>query len=103
MGKTKATTPEERARQRAKEQTDVMWHVATYAIINVFLWTIDIASGGTTWAFWVTAGWGIAVAFHVASFVIDDRAERRTYQRYLAEERQWESSEVNESDREATN
>ena len=29
-------TPEARAAQRVKDRTDVMWHVATYLIINGF-------------------------------------------------------------------
>ncbi len=91
MGKQETATPEERAQRRAKDRTDVMWHIATYVIINAFLWSIDIVTGGTTWAFWVTAGWGIAVAFHVANYLIDERSGRRAYQRYLAEERQWDS------------
>ena len=66
-------TAEDRALKRAKETTDVMWHVSVYAIVNIFLWFIDIAQGGgLDWAFWPTIGWGIAVAFHVASHVIDD-------------------------------
>ena len=91
MGKPEATTPEERAQQRAKGRTDMMWHLAAFVIINIFLWTIDIVTGGTTWAFWVTAGWGIGLAFHAANYLIEERTAGRTYQKYLAEERQWES------------
>ncbi len=82
-------TAEERAHKRAKESTDVMWHVAIYAIVNIVLWAIDIAQGGgLDWAFWPTIGWGIAVAFHVASYVIDDSdTDGRMYQKFLAEER----------------
>ena len=82
-------TPEERALKRTKERMDVMWHVATFAIINVALWFIDIGSGGgLDWAYWPTIGWGLGVAFHVASYVIDDSAtESNTYKRFLAEER----------------
>jgi len=29
-------TPEARAAKRVKDRTDVMWHVATYLIINGF-------------------------------------------------------------------
>ncbi len=81
-------TAEERARKRAKESVDVMWHVAAYTIVNIFLWFIDIAQGGgLDWAFWPTIGWGIAVAFHVASYVIDDSdTEGRKYKQFLAEE-----------------
>ena len=88
-------TAEDRARKRAKESIDVMWHVAAYAIVNIFLWFIDIAQGGgLNWAFWPTIGWGIAVVFHVASYVIDDSGvESRKYQQFLAEERAKDSSD----------
>ncbi len=91
MGKAEATTPEERARRRAKERTDVMWHVAAFVIINIFLWALDALTGGVNWAFWVTIGWGIGLAFHVANYLIEERSGGRVYQRYLAEEREWDS------------
>jgi hypothetical protein len=91
MGKPEATTPEERAQRRAKARTDMMWHLAAFAIINIFLWSLDIFTGGTTWAFWITAGWGIGLAFHAASYLIEERPAGRTYHKYLAEERQRES------------
>ena len=77
------STPEERAAKRVKDRTDVMWHLATYVIVNVFLWLIVPQA-----AFWVTVGWGIGVAFHVAYYFIgDDGPENPRYQKYLAEER----------------
>lgn len=77
------STPEERAAKRVKDYTDVMWHAATYAIINTFLWVIVPQA-----AFWATIGWGIGLAFHIAYYFIgDDGPENRRYQSYLAEER----------------
>ena len=77
------STAEERARERVKNFTDVMWHAATYVIINIFLWIIVPEA-----ALWVTLGWGIGLAFHVAYYFIgDDGPENRRYQKYLAEER----------------
>ena len=89
MSRTTGSTAEERALKRAKEYTDVMWHVAAFAIINPVLWIIDLATGsGIDWAFWPTAGWGLGLAFHIASYVIDDSGrESRKYQQFLAEER----------------
>ncbi|MCP3996974.1 MAG: 2TM domain-containing protein [bacterium] len=76
-------TPEERAARRVKDYTDVMWHVAAYVIINVFLWLIVPQA-----AFWVTTGWGIGLAFHVAYYFIgDDGPKNRRYQAFLAQER----------------
>ena len=78
-----ASTPEERAAKRVKDYTDVMWHVATYLIINVFLWLIVPQA-----AFWVTLGWGIGLAFHVAYYFIgDDGPSNRRYRTFLAQER----------------
>ncbi len=83
------STPEERARKRVKERTDVMWHVSAYAIINALLWLIDIGQGGgVDWAFWPTIGWGVGLGFHVASYMIDESGqEGRKYEQFLAEER----------------
>jgi len=77
------STPEERAAKRVNDYTELMWHVATYLIINVFLWLIVPHA-----AFWVTLGWGIGLAFHVAYYFIgDDGTENRRYQKYLEQER----------------
>ena len=97
MSNTQDLTAEERAHKRAKEYKDLLWHVATFAIIIPMLWFIDLASGGgVTWAYWPTIGWGLAVAFHVASYVIDDRdTNSRMYQRFLAEERARDSVDQN--------
>ena len=76
-------TPEERAAQRVEDYTALMWHVAAYVIVNAFLWIIvpDAAP-------WVTLGWGIGLAFHLAAYFIgDDGPDNRRYQKYLAEER----------------
>ena len=82
-------TAEDRASKRAKEWTDLTWHVAVFVIVNVLLWSIDIAQGGgLNWAYWPTIGWGIAVAFHVASYKMNvSDQEGRKYQEFLAEER----------------
>ena len=89
MANASGQTPEERAQKRVKEFTDLMWHLATFVIINAFLWGIDISQGsGVDWAYWVTISWGIGVAFHVAAYVLDDRGgQSRRYRRYLEEER----------------
>lgn len=83
MATTPTGTPEERAAKRVKNRSDLMWHVATYVIINAFLWLIVPQA-----AFWVTIGWGIGLAFHIAAYVIgDDPTKSPRYQQYLAEER----------------
>ena len=84
------STPEERAAKRMKDRSDVMWHVAAYVIINVFLWFVAPQA-----AFWVTLGWGIGLAFHIANYFIgDDGPGNRRYQKYLEEERAKEEQNV---------
>jgi hypothetical protein len=82
------STPEARARKRAKEYTGLMWHIGTYVIVNAFLWFIDIAGGGgVQWAYWVSIAWGIGLAFHVLAYFLDDTGiEQRKYKKFLAEE-----------------
>ncbi len=83
MGEAMNSTPEERAERRVKDFTDVAWHAATFVIINAFLWIIVPEA-----ALWVTIGWGIGLAFHVAYYFIGDGdSDNRRYQKYLAEER----------------
>lgn len=63
--------------------TGLMWHVVVYVVVNAFLWIIVPEA-----AFWVTLGWGIGLAFHLAAYFIgDDGTDNRRYQKYLAEER----------------
>ena len=95
MARATDRTPEERAEKRVKEFTDVMWHLATFVIVNGFLWAIDLyQGGGVNWAFWVTISWGIGLAFHVAAYMLDDNGlQNRRYQRYLAEERARDEAE----------
>ena len=95
MTKTKGNTPEERAHKRVKNFTDLMWHVATFVIVNAFLWGIDIVGGGgVDWAYWVTIPWGIGLAFHVAAYLLDESGlQNRKYQRYLAEEQERETGD----------
>ena len=76
-------SPEERAAKRVEEYTAVVWHAATYVIINVFLWIVVPGA-----ALWVTIGWGIGLAFHLAAYFIGDEGpDNPRDQRYLEEER----------------
>ena len=76
-------SPEERAAKRVEEYNALLWHAATYVIVNAFLWIV--VPGG---AFWVTIGWGIGMAFHLAAYFIGEPGpDSARYQRYLDEER----------------
>ncbi len=79
------STIEERAAHRAGALTGVLWHLATFLIINAFLWFIDFQQGGLEWAYWVTVTWGIALAFHVAWYLISERGVDK-YDRTLRQE-----------------
>lgn len=89
MVTTEQTTPETRASQRAKYLMGLVWHVGAFVILNAFFWILDLAlgQGGVQWAFWITAAWGFALAFHVLAYFIDGRQlERRKSLQYLDEE-----------------
>lgn len=87
MSKADNSTPEERARKRVKNFTGLMWHVATFVIMNVFFWLIVPDA-----AIWITIFWGIALAFHVAAYFLDESGfQTRRYQRFLSEEKEREA------------
>lgn len=88
MKDTSALTPEVRARRRAEYLAGLYWHAGTFIIINVFFWLLDlVGAGGITWAFWITAAWGFALAFHCLAYLVDGRQlEDRKTQQFLREE-----------------
>jgi len=88
MGKATKSTPEDRARKRVKNLTDLMWHATTFAIVNAFMWVIVPSA-----AFWVTITWGVGLAFHIAAYLLDENGgQDRRYQRFLAEEQERENT-----------
>jgi hypothetical protein len=89
MAQSDKTTPEARARKRAKGFTNLMWHIGVFVVINGFFWTLDLITGaeGIQWAYWITIFWGVALAFHVVAYLVGDSGiEERKYQKSLAEE-----------------
>ncbi len=87
MAAESPTTPQDRAMRRLKDTVGFMWHLATFLIINGFLWFIDSLDDGFTWAYWVTISWGIGLAFHLAAFLIGEEDETNPlYQHYLDQE-----------------
>ncbi|MEO1061215.1 MAG: 2TM domain-containing protein [Actinomycetota bacterium] len=79
-------TTEELAEARAEYLVGLLWHVGAFVILNVFLWWLDLAVGpsGVQWAFWVTAFWGFALAWHALAWLIDGRqVQQRMARRYL--------------------
>ncbi len=62
-------------------------------IINIFFWLLDaMGPAGVNWAFWITATWGFALAFHALAYLIDGRQlEQRKTRQYLHQYRDGES------------
>lgn len=87
MTATETPTPQARAMERAKYLSGLVWHAGTFVIINAFLWAIDsMGYGGVNWAYWVTIGWGLALAFHALAYFVDGRQlEERKSEEYLDE------------------
>lgn len=56
-----------------------MWHAGTFAIINGFFRILDLKIGtpGIQWAFWITAFWSFAPAFHVLAHMVDGLGAHR--------------------------
>lgn len=77
------------ARRRAKYLTGLLWHIGTFVIINAFFWILNtVASGGVNWAYWITAVWAFALAFHALAYWIDGRQiERRKTRQYVERDR----------------
>lgn len=89
MARPTTSTPEERARRRARYLTGLMWHVGAFIIINAFFWILDLtlAGGGLDWAYWITGAWAFALAFHVLAYLVEGRqVEERKTRQYLAAE-----------------
>ena len=86
MSGTDDRSAELHAAHRAGALTGVLWHLATFLIINAFLWFIDLQQGGLEWAYWVSVTWGIALAFHAAWYVITERGESK-YRNTLDQDR----------------
>src|SRR5689334_1144643 len=59
--------------QLARKRAAFKRHLATYIIVNLFLWILWYFTGsyktsqGLPWPAWTTLGWGIGLAFHFAS------------------------------------
>ena len=55
----------------AKRRASFKYHLATYIVINLFLWAIWFFTGDAgdmrdkyPWPIWSTLGWGIGLLFH---------------------------------------
>jgi hypothetical protein len=62
----------EQAKKRVEEIKRFYVHLVVYVLVNLGLFAINmIASPGHVWFFWPALGWGIAVAIHAATLIIE--------------------------------
>jgi hypothetical protein len=85
---TEPTSAEARARKRAQDYAALLVHVGAYVIVNVFMWALDLATGGgVQWAYWVTIPWGLGLGLHFTSYYLEERGmSDRKYRQFLEEE-----------------
>ena len=56
-----------RARRRARAKLGFYKHLAVYALVNIILLAVNLAtSPGALWFYWPLLGWGAAVGVHGA-------------------------------------
>jgi hypothetical protein len=76
--------------QLAKKRAGFKQHLATYVIINLFLWGIwwftagqhHISTGPVAWPAWVTLGWGLGLAFSYMGAYGDGDMKSSTQKEY---------------------
>jgi MFS family permease len=80
---------EAEARGRARYLTGLLWHIGAFVIVNGAFWLMDglLGAEGFQWAYWITAVWGVALAFHALAWFVDGRAvEDRKTREYLSDD-----------------
>ena len=75
------------AEKRVNERMGLIWHITAYVIVNGFLVTIWALTGANDsfWFIWPMLGWGIGLAFHIASYV-SGRTSPATRERQIQKE-----------------
>jgi len=65
---------EARARSRAEAKYGFYKHLATYVVVNLALFVINLTtSPAHVWAIWPLIGWGIGVAAHALQVFVPRR------------------------------
>ena len=81
----------EEARLEAKKKVGFYKHVASWAIVSVFLGLLNLYSGTPLWFVIPVLGWGIAIAFHASSvflgFGFQRKLEEKEVERILKRRR----------------
>ncbi len=54
-----------KAKKRVKAKKGFYWHIASYLIVNTFLFSINLlTSPGDWWFIFPLLGWGVSIIFH---------------------------------------
>lgn len=61
---------------------DFFQHLASYAVVNLFLCWIDSRDGHLTWFLWPLFGWGIAIALHAAAVLFPGEDNQKDFERW---------------------
>ena len=80
----------------AKKRAGFKKQLASYIIVNGFLWAVWFFTGGFTdgsyypWPIWCSLGWGIGLAFSYYGAYMENRADdtMREYQKLKERERE---------------
>jgi len=70
----------------AQRRASFKSHLATYVIVNLFLWGIWFFTGRggdkAPWPVWPTLGWGIGLAFHYLAAYVTPRGHKAVEAEY---------------------
>lgn len=76
----------------AQKRASFKKHLATYIVINIFLWLIWYFTGrngddnrGLPWPVWSTLGWGVGLAFHYINAYVTPQSDSvdREYEKLM--------------------
>jgi hypothetical protein len=64
--------------ERTRQVVDLEWHAGAFLVLNAFFWALDVFLGqsGVQWAFWITLFWGLGLAFHALTVVVQRPRKR---------------------------
>jgi hypothetical protein len=72
---------EQQAKARIKDLKGFYQHLASYTVVNLALFIMSMADGGSLWFFYPLAGWGIGLGMHAfKTFAAGQNWEERKLQ-----------------------
>ncbi len=89
-----------KAKKKVKERKDFYQHLMSYAIVNTFLFALNIiTSPGYLWFVFPLMGWGVGLAFHYVSVfgipgfdILSKEWEERELEKELRKDAQTQST-----------